>query len=104
MPKGRVKGDGRGRMGGRKAGTPNKINAELRQLMKDFTVEGFEEFKASFKKIDDPYKKCDIYLKVTSFVTPKLAAVDLKADVSRKSFADELDEMSKEQPIIDDKN
>ncbi len=60
-------------------------------------MEGFEQFKASFREIDDPYKKCDIYIKVMSFVTPKLAAVDLKADVHRKTFEDELEEMSKQQ-------
>ena len=93
----RPKGDGKGRMGGRKPGTPNKVGAELRPLMKDFTVEGFEDFKTSFEKIDDPYKKCDIFLKVLAFVTPKLAAVDMKADVVKKTFIQELEEMSKEQ-------
>ena len=40
MPKGRKKGDGRGRLGGRVAGTPNKDNP-LKQILMDHSMSYF---------------------------------------------------------------
>lgn len=40
MPRGRKKGDGRGRMGGREAGTPNK-NVPLKQVLSDHSMTYF---------------------------------------------------------------
>ncbi len=94
--KGRLPGDGKGRQGGgRKPGTPNKITATMRELLSGFCEENFQEFKESWKKIKSPKDKCKIYLEAQAFVTPKLAAVDLKTNVKRKSFEDDLDAIQK---------
>lgn len=86
----RQKGDGKGRMGGRKPGTPNKVPPPSKERLRDFVMDNYDAFCDAFKRIDDPYKKCDIYIKVNSFVTPKLAAVDVKADVQKKTYEDDI--------------
>lgn len=96
MPRGRVKGDGRGQQGGgRKPGTPNKVTKTMRELLAGFCEENFEKFKEAFNNIDNAKDKCKIYLEAQAFVTPKLTSVDLKDSGGRKSFQDELDELSK---------
>lgn len=63
----------------------------MRELLSGFCEENFEEFKSTWKKIKSPKDKCKIYLEAQAFVTPKLAAVDLKTNTKRKSFEDDLD-------------
>jgi len=92
----RRKGDGRGREGGRKKGTPNKVNKETRALLANFVEENWETFKTDYKKITDPEKKCSIFLQIMSYVTPKLQAVEYQDKTPPKTFKDELDEISGE--------
>lgn len=93
----RQKGDGKGRLGGRKAGTPNKVTKPMRELLANFCEQNFEEFVAAFHVIADPKDKCKVYLDAQAFVTPKLSSVDLKADTGRKSYEEELEELEKER-------
>ena len=90
----RRKGDGRGREGGRKKGTPNKVSRPMRELLANFCEEKFKDFCEAFNNIESPRDKCRIYLEAQAFVTPKLSSVDFKGDVSRRSFQDELDELA----------
>lgn len=92
----RQKGDGRGRLGGRKKGTPNKVTSELREVIKDFVTENFDQFKAEWKEMDDPRDKCEIYVKMCNFVLPKLSSVEMDAKVEDTSYQDELDALSTE--------
>ena len=96
MPRGRKPGDGRGRMGGRPPGGQNKTTVAMRELLSNFCDEKFEDFKVAFDNIKNPKEKCAIYLKAQEFVTPKLSTVDLKTDLDRKTFEQELDELSQE--------
>lgn len=93
----RTKGDGRGREGGRKKGTPNKINKERRELLAKFLDDKFEEFMYAWDSIDDPYKKCCIYTDLIPFATPKLQSVELIEQAGRKTFEQELDELQGEK-------
>lgn len=97
MGKPREKNDGRGRLGGRQKGTPNKVSGEMRALLSDFCNETFEEFKATFHRIDEPDKKCKIWLEAQKFVTPQLSAVTLKEQTKGKTLKDELDELEKDE-------
>lgn len=93
----RTKGDGRGRLGGgRKAGTPNKTTKEMRELMKKFTQENFEDFVDTYKAIEDPEKKADIYLKTVRYVLPLLSSVEVSGEDVTKSFAEELHKMAED--------
>lgn len=87
--------DNKGRKtGGRKKGTPNKIQNPVKVLLQDFASENWEEFKKSFKEIDDPIEKCRMYKDILPYCVPKLASVEVQAEVGQKTFQDELDELS----------
>lgn len=77
----RRKGDGLGRVGGRKKGTPNKITAEFREMIKKFTAENYENFINDWTKITDKEKKCRIYIEMVKFVLPSLSSVSLENNV-----------------------
>ena len=48
----RSKDDGRGRLGGRAKGTPNKVTTELRDKFREFVQENFEHMgKATLENI-----------------------------------------------------
>lgn len=93
----RPKGDGKGRLGGRKKGTPNKENAPFRKLMENFCRENYEDFVATYKRILNPKERADMYLKAMSFVAPKPLAVDLTTSEKPSDFKSELDLMAEEE-------
>lgn len=87
-------GDGKGRNGGgRKKGTPNKKTAKMRELLTNFCSETFDDFVSSYKRITEPEKKCKIWLEAQAYVTPKLSSIDMKADIDKRTFTDELKEI-----------
>lgn len=74
---GRKANDGRGRLGGRKAGTQNKatvLNGEMVQLLLD---ENFEKAKEMLGLIEDPNDFWKVYLKLMEFRLPKMSSVDI---------------------------
>lgn len=77
----RRKGDGLGRVGGRKKGTPNKITAEFREMIKKFTADNYKNFIDDWTKITDKEKKCRIYIEMVKFVLPSLSSVSLENNV-----------------------
>ena len=92
----RQKGDGKGRLGGRAKGTPNVATAGLRECIQQFVDDNFTEFVKSWKAIKSPKDKCEIYVKCSNFVLPKLNSVQMDANVKDMSYQEELDELSKE--------
>lgn len=92
----RPKGDGRGRLGGRAKGTPNKTTKSMRALMTKFCEEKYEDFVLAYERILNPKERCEVYLKAQSFVTPKLNAVDLDVKDTDHSFKSELERMAEE--------
>lgn len=85
----RQKNDGKGRMGGRKKGTPNKVTKDTRTAISLFIDEHFEEFMTEWGTLE-PRDKCEVYIKMCKFVLPTLSSVDMNAKVEDKSFSDEL--------------
>ena len=96
MP-GRKKGDGLGKFGGRKPGTPNKITAEVRELLSKFVESRWDDFMYNYDRIESPKDKCYIMVSLLPFIAPKLQNVEYKGDVPVKTLADELDEISGEK-------
>ena len=94
---GRAKGDGRGRLGGRAKGTPNKTTKNMRALLTRFCEEKYDDFVEYYEKIINPKERCEVYLKAQSFVTPKLNAVDLDIKDTDNSFKSELQRMAEEE-------
>lgn len=96
MGKPREKNDGRGRLGGRAKGTPNKITKEKRELIAKFIDSKWDDFEKSFNDIKDPEKKCQIMVSMLPYAFPRLASVEYKDKTPSKTFKDELDEISGE--------
>ena len=93
----RQKGDGRGRLGGRAKGTPNKTTQSMRALLARFCEEHYEDFVDTYERVLNPKERCELYLKAQSFVTPKLNAVDLDMKNTDNSFKSELERMAEEE-------
>ncbi len=97
MPKGRVKGDGRGNNGGgRKPGTPNKVTRERRELISKFLDEKWEKFIEDYESTD-ANTRLKIYMEMIQYTTPKMASVDFVDKTPVKTYKDELDELSGEK-------
>lgn len=92
----RQKGDGKGRLGGRAKGTPNKATKSMRELMAKFCKENYDDFQQAYARILNPKERCEIYLKVQQFVTPRLNAVDVNTSDTDNSFKSELEKMADE--------
>ena len=92
----RFKGDGKGRQGGRKKGTPNKSSEEIREIITKFINLKWDDFVSAYDAIEEPDKKCRITIDLMQFAVPKLASIEYKDKDKPKTMADELDEMSGE--------
>ena len=93
----RLKGDGKGRLGGRAAGVPNKITKEKREMIASFIEGNWKDFEESYKQIDDPVRKCQIIIDLLPFAVPKMASVEYKDNSTHRTLQDELDEISGEK-------
>ena len=92
----RQKGDGRGRLGGRKPGTPNNTTREMRELMMKFAVDNYNDFVASYMGIESQKERAEVYLKAVRYVLPQLASVELTGEEAPRTLKDELHEMAEE--------
>lgn len=81
--------------GGRKAGTPNKANGRMRELLSSIVNDYFE----SEKMKDDiallkPKDRVEIMEKLAAYVVPKLQSTTLEAGgASNKTIEDKLVEL-----------
>jgi len=92
----RPKGDGRGRIGGRAKGTPNKVSKERRELISEFLDKEWDNFLKMYNE-SDRETKMKIYMEMIPYTTPKMASIEYKEKVKPKTFKDELDEESGEK-------
>lgn len=77
--------------GGRKKGTPNKVNKERREMLSQFLDDHWEEFNKMWERADEE-TKMKIYMDVLPYTTPKMASVEYKDKTPQRTFKDELDE------------
>lgn len=89
----RVKGDGKGRQGGRKKDTPNNITSEMKILVARLVRDTYELVVEDIRKIEDPAKRVQIWTQLSRFVLPQMSSVEVKEDPTTKRFKDELDEL-----------
>ena len=92
----RPKGDGRGRIGGRAKGTPNKVSKERRELISEFLDKEWPNFLKMYNE-SDRETKMKIYMEMIPYTTPKMASIEYKEKAKPKTFKDELDEESGEK-------
>ena len=74
----RQKNDGRGRLGGRKAGTPNKTTKEVKEWVSGLLTDGRARFEQSLLQVR-PEDYIKTYMGLMSYVTPKMQAISLDA-------------------------
>lgn len=84
-----AKAKGSPKTGGRVAGTPNKTSSSLRQKIKDFGEENFDEVVAAWNCITDPKDKVKSYIDIISYAIPKLQAVQVDANVQKHSSVED---------------
>ena len=78
--------------GGRTAGTPNKISQNLREMLRQFTLDNFEAAMKCWEAIDDPKDRFKLYLEAMKFNLPMLQQIQMDDRTSRKTYAEELAE------------
>lgn len=90
----RQKNDGKGRLGGRKPGTPNKstvLNGELVQCLLD---DNYERAKNFLAEIDDPNDFWRVYLKLMEFRLPKMSSIDITEGGAKPDWMAKMKELT----------
>jgi hypothetical protein len=77
--------------GGRKAGTPNKVTASMRERISALLEEKWDDLEKAIEDIKDPEKKARIMLDLMQYSVPKLASVEYKDKDKPHTLQDELD-------------
>ena len=74
--------------GGRKKGTPNQVNKDLRERISMFLDDNFDEAMKAWKRLEDK-EKVKMYTDLIKFAVPTLQAVDLNATVKKEDDVEE---------------
>jgi hypothetical protein len=66
--------------GGRKAGTPNKVNAEFRETVRQLLEDNSANVGRWLAQVaaEDPAKALDLIAKLAEFAAPKLSRAEVK--------------------------
>lgn len=84
------------RYGGRKKGTPNKVNKDLRERISMFLDDNFDDAMKAWKNLEDK-DKVKMYTDLIKFSVPTLQAVSLDANIKKEdSVEDDLKELAQE--------
>lgn len=65
---------------GKKKGQPNKSTRDVREAIARFAQSTVEDFARWVSEIDDPAKRCDIYLKALEYHVPKLSRAEVTGE------------------------
>ncbi len=82
----RQKNDGRGRIGGRQKGTPNKVTLSVREWLAKVIDNNREQVEADIS-ILEPKDRLQIIEKFLQYVLPKLQALDASVNTDELSEA-----------------
>lgn len=88
---------GHAKQGGRKEGTPNAVQKELRALLQNFSVERYETFVRMALECE-PKDFCKIYLEALKFNLPALQSISLDAtDEVKETIESKLRQLSQNE-------
>ena len=76
---GRVKNDGRGRLGGRSVGTPNKVSGTMKVWLTSLIDKNRKQIEQDLKDLY-PKDRLQVIEKLMQYVIPKQAAQQVKLD------------------------
>ena len=81
----RRKNDGRGRLGGRAKGTPNRATTDLRTWINEILTEGRTQFESDLMSLP-PVERVKVYTKVyttlINYILPKQQAVSVEEQMA----------------------
>lgn len=66
--------------GGRKAGTPNKSTQKVREAIAKIASRNIKDFERWLADIEDPAKRCDIFLRAIEYHIPKLSRAEVTGE------------------------
>lgn len=72
----------REKTGGRKAGTPNKTTAEIKDLMQAFLESKIDELDEVYNQLE-PKDKVNAIIKMLPYIVPKQMQMDLNASLTQ---------------------
>lgn len=75
----RQKNDGRGRLGGRAAGTPNKVSGTLKEWLTSLIDKNRDQIEKDLQDLE-PKERLQMIEKPMQYVIPKQAAQQVKLD------------------------
>ena len=87
----RVKGDGRGRLGGRQKGTPNRTTTTLKTWIEQIIDGNRAQIKRDFKSLS-PKERIQMIEKFLPYIIPKQQAVSASVDINSLTN-DQLDSL-----------
>lgn len=96
----RPKNDGKGRLGGRAKGTPNRVTATAKEWLTALIDKNRRQIERDLKQLE-PKERLHILEKLMQYVIPKQQAVS--ATIDFESLSDEqldyiIDELTKDTP------
>ena len=95
----RQKNDGRGRLGGRQKGTPNKSTSALREIISKHWQRYQEsgQFEEDLEALD-PQTRAVVMERYAQYIAPKMKSIDMDATVTtRLTIEDKLRQLSEEE-------
>ena len=95
MAKGRKPGDGRGRLGGRVAGTPNKATKIGKDAILQLIAKNWVLFEENLEAIESPKDYCMVIMKLMEYVFPKMSSVEVKGDIEAPDWMAKLESLKK---------
>ena len=81
---GRKKSDGRGRLGGRKKGTPNKITGDLKEWVSDLLNDNRRQFESDLRELL-PVERVKILSGLFNYVMPKQQSLSIEEQIDNET-------------------
>lgn len=72
--------------GGRKPGSVNKSNAEVKAALATFTSNNIDQLTEWLNQVDDPGRRIDLFLKALEYTMPKLARSEVAVEEAVKTI------------------
>lgn len=76
----RAKNDGRGRLGGRAKGTPNKTTSTAKEWLTELVDKNRKQIEKDLKGMD-PAERVKVFAQLLNFIVPKQQAVSVEASI-----------------------
>ena len=76
---------GKTKTGGRAKGTPNVVNRDLRDIVRELIEDNADRIRKDLNALE-PRDRVNAWLKLTEFILPKLQRSELKAEVTPPDY------------------